>query len=68
MLDKIVRAAEITPEDYVLEIGPGIGTGVIQKNMIEKVLEYNLPTVIDADGINNISEDERLKRSYTRML
>ena len=26
VLDKIVRAAEITPEDYVLEIGPGIGT------------------------------------------
>ena len=23
VLDKIVRAAEITPEDYVLEIGPG---------------------------------------------
>ena len=46
----------------VVAIGPGIGTGVIQKNMIEKVLEYNLPTVIDADGINNISEDERLKK------
>ena len=26
VLDKIVRAAEITSEDYVLEIGPGIGT------------------------------------------
>lgn len=26
VLDKIVRAAQITPEDYVLEIGPGIGT------------------------------------------
>ena len=26
VLDKIVRAAEITKEDYVLEIGPGIGT------------------------------------------
>lgn len=26
VLDKIVRAAEITEEDYVLEIGPGIGT------------------------------------------
>ena len=26
VLDKIVRASEITPEDYVLEIGPGIGT------------------------------------------
>lgn len=26
VLDKIVRAAQITKEDYVLEIGPGIGT------------------------------------------
>ncbi len=34
--------------------------------MIEKVLEYNLPTVIDADGINNISEDERLKKKVTQ--
>src|SRR5699024_9971813 len=26
VLEKIVRAADITKEDYVLEIGPGIGT------------------------------------------
>lgn len=26
VLDKIIRAAEITKEDFVLEIGPGIGT------------------------------------------
>lgn len=26
VLDKIIRAAEISPEDLVLEIGPGIGT------------------------------------------
>ncbi len=26
VLDKIIRAAEITKEDYVVEIGPGIGT------------------------------------------
>ena len=26
VLDKIIRAADITPEDFVLEIGPGIGT------------------------------------------
>lgn len=26
VLDKIIRAAEITDEDYVLEIGPGIGS------------------------------------------
>ena len=26
VLEKIVRAAEITKDDFVLEIGPGIGT------------------------------------------
>ena len=26
MLDKIIRAADVTAEDCVLEIGPGIGT------------------------------------------
>ena len=26
VLDKIIAAAEITEEDFVLEIGPGIGT------------------------------------------
>ena len=26
VLDKIIRAAEITEDDFVLEIGPGIGT------------------------------------------
>lgn len=26
VLDKIIRAAEITKDDFVLEIGPGIGT------------------------------------------
>ena len=26
VLDKIIRSAEITKDDFVLEIGPGIGT------------------------------------------
>ena len=26
VLDKIIKAADITEEDYVVEIGPGIGT------------------------------------------
>ena len=26
VLDKIIRAAEITEDDFVLEIGPGMGT------------------------------------------
>ena len=57
VLDKIVRAAEITPEDYVLEIGPGIGTGVIQKNMIEKVLEYHNIPIDNAYAIGDSMND-----------
>lgn len=45
----------------VVAIGPGLGVGNTQKKMIEKVLEFDLSTVIDADGINNISEDDELK-------
>ena len=31
VLDKIIDAAEITEDDMVLEIGPGIGTNVLHK-------------------------------------
>lgn len=46
----------------VAAVGPGLSTGVIQKKIVEEVLDSKLPAVIDADGINNISEDERLKK------
>lgn len=46
----------------VVAIGPGLGTGVLQKIIVDTVLDTKLPTVIDADGINNIAEDEKLKK------
>ncbi len=46
----------------VVAIGPGMGTGVLQKIIIDTVLDSKLPTVIDADGINNIAKDEKLKK------
>lgn len=46
----------------VIAIGPGIGTGGIQKNMVEAVLESRKNTVIDADGINVISQNVKLKK------
>lgn len=46
----------------VVAVGPGLSTGVIQKKIVEEVLDSKLPAVIDADGINNISEDVRLKK------
>lgn len=46
----------------VVAVGPGLSTGVIQKMIVEEVLESKIPAVIDADGINNISEEEKLKK------
>lgn len=46
----------------VVAVGPGLSTGVIQKIILETVLNANIPTVIDADGINNIAQDEKLKK------
>lgn len=46
----------------VVAVGPGLSTGVIQKIIVEEVLNSKIPAVIDADGINNIAKEERLKK------
>ena len=67
VLDKIIRAAEITEDDFVLEIGPGIGTMTqylayaarevcaveIDKSLIP-ILE---DTLSDYDNVTVINED-----------
>ena len=67
MLDKIIRAAEITEDDFVLEIGPGMGTMTqylayaarevyaveIDKSLIP-ILE---DTLSDYDNVTVINED-----------
>ena len=50
----------------VVAIGPGLATGVWQKKMVETVLDSKITTVIDADGINNIAEEHRLKKKMHR--
>ena len=67
VLDKIIRSAEITKEDMVLEIGPGIGTMTqylaeaagkvvaveIDRNLIPILSE----TLKDYDNVRIINED-----------
>ena len=67
VLDKIIRAAEITEDDFVLEIGPGMGTMTqylayaarevcaveIDKSLIP-ILE---DTLSDYDNVTVINED-----------
>lgn len=43
-------------------IGPGIGTDKPTKKVLKEILKANKPTVIDADALNLISEDEKLKK------
>lgn len=46
----------------VIAIGPGLGTGDLAKEVLDKVISYGSKTlVIDADAINLLSQDERLK-------
>lgn len=68
VLDKIVRAAEITKEDTVLEIGPGIGTLTQYlcenaKHCIAVEIDKNLipilknDTLADYDNITIVNDD-----------
>ena len=67
VLDKIIRAAEITKDDYVLEIGPGIGTMTqYLANAARKVtaveIDKSLITILadtlqEYDNVSVINED-----------
>ena len=67
VIDKIVRAAEITKEDNVLEIGPGIGTltqylaeaagRVVAVEIDEKLIPVLGETLAEYDNVEVINED-----------
>ncbi|MFR0909856.1 NAD(P)H-hydrate dehydratase, partial [Eubacterium sp.] len=62
----ITSLSHISKWCSVVAIGPGIGTGTIQSMMVEKVLESDLPAVIDADAINTIANNEIIKKKLRR--
>ncbi len=39
----------------VLAVGPGMGVGVVQENIIRAVLAQSRSVVLDADGLNNLA-------------
>lgn len=67
VLDKIIRAAEITKDDYVLEIGPGIGTmtqylaNAARKVTAVEIDKSLIPILTDTlqeyDNVSVINED-----------
>ena len=57
VLDKIVRAAEITPEDYVLEIGPGIGTRCLHMIMLRLFIMMFLSLILTSSWKKSAREN-----------
>ncbi len=67
VLDKIIQAAEITKDDYVIEIGPGIGTmtqhlcenarGVTAVEIDRALIPILKETLADYDNVSIINED-----------
>jgi NAD(P)H-hydrate epimerase len=51
-MQQVVRAAEARD---VLAVGPGMGVGIVQQNIIRAVLGQTRPVVLDADGLNNLA-------------
>ena len=45
-------------------IGPGLGTGTWGRNMYRAVLEADLPTVVDADGLNLLAGNARRREDW----
>lgn len=50
-----IRKRRIT----TLAVGPGLGVGIAQRRLIERLLRLRLPTVLDADGLNNLRRPAR---------
>ncbi|NLO09730.1 MAG: 16S rRNA (adenine(1518)-N(6)/adenine(1519)-N(6))-dimethyltransferase RsmA [Clostridiales bacterium] len=67
VLEKIVRAADITKDDFVLEIGPGIGTltqylceharKVLAVEIDKKLIPILEETLADYDNVSILNED-----------
>ena len=52
--ESIRQVLDVAEQCSVLAVGPGMGIGSGQKNLIRACLEQTKPVVLDADGLNNL--------------
>lgn len=57
-LDELVRRAS------VVAVGPGLGQDSWAKIMLARILELDLPTVVDADALNLLARDPLKKQNW----
>ncbi|MDP6546413.1 MAG: NAD(P)H-hydrate dehydratase [Phycisphaerae bacterium] len=51
----VSQVARAAGQCDVLAVGPGMGVGIAQENIIRAVLDQSRPVVLDADGLNNLA-------------
>lgn len=62
MCHGVKKASDLTPlfeRATVIVVGPGLGKQSFGKEMLEAVLQQDLPKVIDADALNLLAENPR---------
>ncbi len=67
MCHEIADAKDLLPllnRATVVLVGPGLGQRSWGKNLLERVLESDLPTVIDADGLNLLGPTPKCKKKW----
>lgn len=67
MCHGIEKAAALSPlleKCSVVVLGPGLGKSKWSRALFEMVLEYDLPTVLDADALNLLSEAPQMKHHW----
>ncbi|MFP5299362.1 MAG: NAD(P)H-hydrate dehydratase [Actinomycetota bacterium] len=55
--DSVGAFAQVIDKAQVVAVGPGLGTGEGQRDLLERLLALDKPLVIDADGLNVLAED-----------
>lgn len=68
-LDALAKIIEISKNMDLVILGPGLGQGKDQVELVARLLEeLTLPVVLDADGINAIKEIEQLNQAENRLV
>lgn len=67
MVHAVESVKELNPllhQASVVVIGPGLGQDVWAKNLLSRILEFDLPMVVDADALNLLASESMQKKTW----
>ena len=62
--DNVDKISDLIAKATVIAMGPGLGLDDWSKHLFERVLESDLPLVIDADALNILSRNPRKRENW----